>query len=80
MFEKPLMEGISVDANFRDDELQNYFLSDFGYNLIISITFVCHQQMCDIDSNTSLNSELSEQHTDINIYQRLIILFSIVRE
>jgi len=34
----------------------------------------------DVDSNTSLNSDLSEQYTDIKIYPRIIIVFSAVCE
>jgi len=36
--------------------------------------------VCDEDSNMSLSSELSGKYTDINIYQRLIILYSLVGE
>jgi len=40
------MQGMSMCGNCGGEELKNFFCLMFVYNLIISNTYVCHQQMC----------------------------------
>jgi len=46
MYEKSVMQGMSMCGNCGGEELKNFFCLMFVYNLIISNTYVCHQQMC----------------------------------
>jgi len=45
MYEKSVMEGISVHGNCGGEEINIFFCVLFVYNLIINNTSVCHQQM-----------------------------------
>ena len=75
LYEKSGMEGISMHGNCGGWRTKKFFCLTFVYNwMLVSVT----TNVYDVDCNKSLDSNLSQQYTDIEIYPRILILFSVV--
>ena len=73
------LEAISMHGICGGEEVKIFLCVMFVIALLVTLR-VPPTNVCDVVSNTSLNSDLSQQYTDIKIYPRIITLISSVCE